>query len=133
MAKQTTFQCSVITPERPVLECEASFVAFPAHDGEVGALVNRGPLVCKLGIGAMRVDTPSEKHVLFVDGGFAQVAENHLTILTEQAKKKGEIDAASAEAALAEARSMPTATVEAVEEKSDAIKRAKVQIKIARS
>ncbi len=36
--KSDTFHCSVITPERAVLETEATFVAFPAHDGEVGIL-----------------------------------------------------------------------------------------------
>jgi len=133
MAKTNTFQCSVITPERPVLECEASFVAFPAHDGEVGALVNRGPLVCKLGIGALRVETPDQKHMLFIDGGFAQVADNHLTILTEQAKKKDEIDLDTVNKAMADARSMITATVEAVDAKSDAIKRAQIQLKIVGS
>lgn len=133
MAKTSTFQCSVITPERPVLECEATFVAFPAHDGEIGALANRGPLVCKLGIGALRVETPSETHVLFVDGGFAQVADNHLTILTEQAKKSGEIDAVAVNQMMVEARAMPAPTVEAVEARSDAIKRAQVQLKIAGS
>ncbi len=116
-----------------MLECEASFVSFPAHDGEMGALVNRGPLVCKLGIGALRVESPEGKHTLFVDGGFAQIADNHLTILTEQAKKKDEIDVAAVNALMGEARSMATATVEAVEAKSDAIKRAAIQIKISKS
>jgi len=133
MAKTSTFQCSVITPERPVLECEASFVSFPAHDGEVGALVDRGPLVCKLGIGTLRVESPDGKHTLFVDGGFAQVADNHLTILTEQAKKKDEIDVETVNKAMEDARSLATATVEAVEAKSDAIKRAQVQLKISKS
>lgn len=133
MAKTSTFQCSVITPERPVLECDASFVSFPAHDGEIGALVNRGPLVCKLGIGVLRVETPDEKHTLFIDGGFAQVADNHLTILTEQAKKKDEIDVDAVNKAMSDAGSMATATVEAVEAKGDAIKRARVQLKIAKS
>jgi F-type H+-transporting ATPase subunit epsilon len=133
MAKPSTFQCSVITPERPVLECEATFVSFPAHDGEIGALVNRGPLVCKLGIGALRVESPSGKHEIFVDGGFAQLADNHLTILTEQAKKSGEIDAVAVNQTMVEARAMATPTIEAVEARSDAIKRAQVQLKIARS
>ena len=44
-----TFHCSVITPERAVLETEATFVAFPAWDGEVGILHDRAPLLFKMG------------------------------------------------------------------------------------
>jgi len=133
MAENKTFQCSVITPERPVLDCSASFVSFPAHDGEVGALVNRGALVCKLGIGSLRAETPDEKYTMFVDGGFAQVADNHLIVLTEHAKKRDEIDPTEVEQAMVEARAMPTPTIESVQAKSDAIKRAQIQLKIAKS
>lgn len=42
-----TFHCSVVTPERAVLECEASFAAFPAHDGEIGIMPQRAPLLCR--------------------------------------------------------------------------------------
>src|SRR3972149_6587008 len=87
MAKTATFHCSVITPERAVLECESRFVAFPAHDGEMGVLRDRAPLVCKLGSGALRVQTSDTAHVLFVEGGFAQVLNNRVTILTEQARR----------------------------------------------
>ena len=51
MAHQSTFHCSVVTPERAVLETEASFVAFPAHDGEVGVLPDRAPSSSSSGAG----------------------------------------------------------------------------------
>jgi len=106
MAKTPTLHCSVITPERAVLECEAGFVAFPAHDGEVGVLPGRAPLVCKMGIGALRVQTGDASHVFVVDGGFAQVLNNRLTILTEQCRSAEELDAACVEKALADALAM---------------------------
>ncbi len=132
MARTDTFHCSVITPERAVLEADATFVAFPAHDGEVGVLRNRAPLLYKLGAGELRVETPEGKHRLFVDGGFAQMVENRLTILTEQAKRVEEIDRAAAERALAEARSLPTSGGEAVHAaRQRAIRSAQVQIRLA--
>lgn len=106
MAKNT-FHCSVITPERAVLEAEATFVAFPAHDGEVGILPNRAPLLYRMGIGELRVESSAGNHVLFVAGGFAQMVENRLTLLTEQAKRIDEINPAAVERALAEAHTMP--------------------------
>ena len=105
-----TFHCSVITPERAVLETDATFVAFPAHDGEVGILPNRAPLLYRMGIGELRVESPEGNHALFVAGGFAQMVENRLTLLTEQAKRIEELDAAAAERALEEARAMPMVT-----------------------
>ena len=85
-----TFHVSVITPERAVLETEATFVAFPAWDGEVGILRNRAPLLYKLGKGELRVQSPQGNHKLRVEGGFAQMVDNRLTILTEQAREAGE-------------------------------------------
>ena len=131
MARNDTFQCSVITPERAVLETQATFVAFPAHDGEVGILKNRAPLLYKLGIGELRVESPEGNHRLFVDGGFAQMVENRLTILTDQAKRIDEIDRAAAQRALEEARTLPTVTDADFAARQRAMKRAEVQLHLA--
>jgi F-type H+-transporting ATPase subunit epsilon len=125
-----TFHCSVITPERAVLDTEATFVAFPAHDGEVGILRNRAPLLYKMGAGELRVETPEGNHILFVAGGFAQMVENRLTLLTEQAKRLEEIDPAAAQRALAEARAMPAVSETAHAARERAIRSAQAQLHI---
>jgi len=131
MAKATTFECQVITPERSALECQAKFVAFPAHDGEMGVLMNRSPLVCKMGIGPLRVESPDGDHTFFVSGGFAQVLENRLTILTQQAIEPGNIDHAGVEQAMVEARAMKITDEDSLTARTDAIKGAQVQLKLA--
>ena len=130
MAKAETFSCSIVTPERAVLECDADFVAFPAHDGEIGILTHRAPLVCKMGIGPLRVETGGEKQIFFVDGGFAQVVGNRLTLLTEQARKVDELDATAAEQALVEARAMKITDEASFDARGKAIKRAQVQLEL---
>jgi len=80
------FQLEVVTPERVALATSAWFVAFPAYDGEMGVLKNRAPLLTKLGIGIARVESPEGHHRLFIDGGFAQMVDNKLTLLTEEAR-----------------------------------------------
>ena len=127
-----TFTCSVITPERAVLECDATFVAFPAHDGEVGILMNRAPLVCMMGIGPLRIETPEGNHVFFVDGGFAQVVGNRLALLTGKASKPDEIDAPAARQALVEARAMRITDEASVNARGRAIRRAQVQLKLVK-
>ncbi len=133
MAKTETFQCSVITPERAVLECGANFVAFPAHDGERGVLRNHAPLLCRMGIGRLRVETPEENHTMFVDGGFAQVVGNCLTILTEQAQEAEEIDRDAANKALETARAMKIHDEASSNARQNAIRRAKAQLSLAGS
>lgn len=132
MANATTFGCSIITPEAAVLQCDATFVAFPAHDGEMGVLTGRAPLVCKLGIGQLRVETLTGKHVLFVDGGFAQISGRNLSILTEQAKFADKIDPDAASSSLVEARAMPSITDAEYDAKTKAVDRAQIQIKLGR-
>ena len=132
MAKTDTFTCSVVTPERTVLECDARFVAFPAHDGEMGTLVNRATLVCKLGIGRLRVESSDENYVMFVDGGFAQVVENRLTILTQQAAEPDDIDVEAAQQTLVEARAMKITDEASYTARDQAIQRSRIQLKLAR-
>jgi F-type H+-transporting ATPase subunit epsilon len=122
-----TFHCSVITPERAVLETEATFVAFPAHDGEVGILPNRAPLLYRMGIGELRVESPEGNHVFFVAGGFAQMVEDRLTLLTEQAKRIDEIDPAAVERALAQAHEMPMTTDAEFAARQKALRSAEMQ------
>ena len=125
----TTFHCSVVTPERAILECDASSATFPAHDGEIGILPQRAPLLCRLGTGVLKVKTGGEEQKFFIDGGFAQMVDNKLTLLTEQARGADEVEFEAARAALEEARAMP---VEGggYDARQAAIERARAQIKL---
>lgn len=78
-------ELAVITPEHKVLEAKVDSAVIPAHDGELGILFNRAPLMCELGIGKLRYQAGGRTHRLFVDGGFAQVYRNRVTVLSDQA------------------------------------------------
>ncbi len=133
MADEKTFQCTVITPERQVLDCQAAFVAIPAHDGEIGIMSHRAPLMCELGIGVMRVESEGRTQRFFVDGGFAQVVHNRVAILTEKAFASDEVDVAESKQALQDAIAMTGTTAEAQEERRKAIARASARIKVGGS
>jgi len=75
----------VITPERQVLDEAAESVVIPAHDGELGVLWNRAPLLCELGIGQLRYQRDGRQWRMYIDGGFAQVLDNRVTVLTNRA------------------------------------------------
>ena len=85
MAAAKPIELVVITPERKVLETAADEVVIPMHDGELGVLSGRAPLLCELGIGQCRYTHGGQTWRMFIDGGFAQVLDNHVTVLTTQA------------------------------------------------
>ncbi len=127
MATDGPIECSVITPEEKVLEARVSSVVIPAHDGQIGVLKNRAPLLCELGIGVLTVDSEA----YYVDGGFAQVLDNRVTILTERAAAAGQIDRAEAAKALSEAEQLSGTDRRSLDARSKAIARAKVRLKLA--
>lgn len=81
----------VITPERQVLEAQTDSVVLPAHDGELGVLEQRAPLMCELGAGQLRYRQKGRMERVFVDGGFAQVHDDRVTVLTDFAVPAEEI------------------------------------------
>jgi len=93
MAETRPIHLVVITPERQVLDERTDAVVIPAHDGELGVLKDRSALMCELGIGQLRYGPPGQARRLFIDGGFAQVYDNTVTVLTNRAVAAEEIKA----------------------------------------
>lgn len=76
---------SVISPESVLFEGDASSVVAPAFDGEVGILENHAPMMTLLGKGSLRLATASSEKRFEIEGGFLQVVENNVRIVTEKA------------------------------------------------
>jgi F-type H+-transporting ATPase subunit epsilon len=133
MADVKTLHCSLLTPDRQVLDCDASFVAIPAHDGEIGFLKNRAPLLCKLGLGSVRVESTEGDLRYLIGGGFAQMLNNQLTILTEHAENVADITADDARKQLDEALAMPATDEATRRDRQVAIARAKARLRAART
>src|SRR5947199_6542905 len=95
-----TLQCVVVTPERALVDEPADFVALPMYDGELGVLPGRAPLIGRLGFGELRVRRGGDTQRFYVDGGFAQVRANVVTVLTGRAVPAAELSADAAEQAL---------------------------------
>lgn len=127
-----TLHCSVITPERQVYEGEADMAVIPAHDGEVGIMPGRAPLLSMLGAGEMRVYTGDRHERWFVNAGFAQVIANRLIVLTQEAVPSAELDVADAERRLAEAHGMPAVDEVGTRRKAEAENAARARIRLAR-
>lgn len=76
---------SVVSPERTVFQGEADSVVAPAWDGEVGILRGHAPLMALLGEGTLRVERGGSTERFRVSGGFLQVVDDRVTVLSESA------------------------------------------------
>lgn len=132
MAVEDTIACTVITPEAKIYEGKVAGVILPAHDGEIGVLKNRAPLLCKLGPGRLRLRTEGAEQTWYIDAGFAQVAGNEVTVLTQKAMRPEEIKREEAEALLAEARGIVPKDEILAERRSQMEARARAQLRIGR-
>jgi F0F1-type ATP synthase epsilon subunit len=87
------FQCVVVAPPGKIIDCKATSIVFPAHDGMVGVLYDHMPMFCELGLGMMEVEYMSEeagkpqhnKALVVIDKGFALIGENLATIVSNDA------------------------------------------------
>ena len=95
-----TFQLIVVTPEATALDVAVDYVSIPAVDGELGVMANHSPLIARLACGELRMSIGGKTERLFVDGGFAQVANNVVSVLTGQVLKVSEIDVEGAMAVM---------------------------------
>ena len=78
---------SVISPEAVLFEGEAETVVAPAFDGEVGILTGHAPMMTLLGRGTLRVGGAGGDRRFQVEGGFLQVVDNQVRVVTERASE----------------------------------------------
>lgn len=76
---------SVISPERTLFDGDATQVVAPAYDGEVGILTGHAPMMALLGRGTLRVSEGGGERRFTVEGGFLQVVDDHVRVVTEKA------------------------------------------------
>jgi len=99
-----TFPIKVITPEGVLVDEPAAHASIPAHDGLLGVLPGRAPIVAELGLGQLRVDLPGRGSRLFlIEEGFAQVSPSGVRVLASRAVEDTDLSEADAKAELAEA------------------------------
>jgi F-type H+-transporting ATPase subunit epsilon len=94
MAK--SFRLDVVSPEATVWSGEAEFVVARTTEGEIGILADHEPLLAALRTGAVIVEHGNDRTTIGVHGGFLQVLENQVTLLTDRAQvSEGGRDAAA--------------------------------------
>jgi F-type H+-transporting ATPase subunit epsilon len=126
-----TLHCIVVTPETTVLETPADFVALPLFDGEAGIAPGRAPFIGRLGYGELRVRTGGSTERFYVDGGFVQVVDNVVSVLTNRAVPAESLNAGAAEEQLRTAITRPAAGREELAIRDRLILQARGQLRVA--
>jgi F-type H+-transporting ATPase subunit epsilon len=121
----------VVTPETTVLEKSAEFVALPLFDGEIGIAPGHSPMIGRLGYGELRIRTGGSTETLYVDGGFVQVANNIVSVLTNRAVPAEALDAQVAADQLAAARNRKSNTDELLAIRDRMESQARAQLRVA--
>ena len=76
---------SVISPERVLFEGDTDSIVAPAFDGQVGILTAHAPMMTLLGQGELRLGSGADARRFTVDGGFLQVVDDQVRVVTERA------------------------------------------------
>lgn len=102
-----TFRFVLQTPYGTLIDCRSGSLIFPAHDGLQGVLRNHAPMLCKLSLGMIQVKDISGRDDAFfvINGGFARINENFITVLAHDVTTFEDMDIKEAEELLAKAHS----------------------------
>ena len=95
---------ALVSPERELFNGEVDHVVVPGSEGEFGVLPNHAPVMSVIKPGALRVIDGGVERRIFVNGGFADVTPDGLTVLAEEAIDVTDIDAAALEQQLKNAQ-----------------------------
>lgn len=127
-----TLRLEVVTPSHRVLEGRASEVRIPGVLGELGVLPGHTPLLTSLGTGEIKWTEGAGEGRLVVQGGFAEVQPDAVTVLATIAETVDEIDVEAARAALEAAEAaLKTASAEEFDELDASLRLAQARISAA--
>jgi F-type H+-transporting ATPase subunit epsilon len=101
MADKLSF--ALVSPEREVFNGEVDHVVVPGSEGEFGVMPNHASVMSVIKPGALRVIDGGGERRIFVNGGFADVTPEGLTVLAEDALDLADVNAADLEQQLKDA------------------------------
>lgn len=84
----STLSFKLISPEKVLADMTAKAVQLPASEGDMGVLPDHAPLITGLRDGTVTVTaTDGSQRRFMVQGGFAEVASDSVTLLADAASE----------------------------------------------
>jgi F-type H+-transporting ATPase subunit epsilon len=131
----THLRLEFVTPERAIAHEEVDELNLPGEEGYFGVLPGHAPLLAALATGEMWYRRGSDIQYAFIDGGFAEVLPDRVSIMAQVAERAEDIDIQRAEAAKRRAEdvlSKPSAADADAERTRIAMLRAIARLNVAR-
>lgn len=94
---------ALVSPERELFNGAVDHVVVPGAEGEFGVMANHAPVMSVIKPGALRILNDGGEQRIFVNGGFADVTPEGLTVLAEDAVDLASVDPAQLEQQLKDA------------------------------
>ena len=115
-----TIHVDVVSAEESIFSGEATFVALPGEQGELGIYPRHTPLITRIKPGSVRITkADGGEEFVFVAGGILEVQPNVVTVLSDTAIRGKDLDEAKA--------------TEARKQAEEALKNARSEIDMARA
>jgi F-type H+-transporting ATPase subunit epsilon len=125
-----SFPISLVTPERILFEGEAEMVTMRSGGGDIAFLAGHEPYVSTVEIGVVRIDVGEGQSERFAaHGGFVEVNEGSVTVLSGVAERPDEVDVARAQRAKEQAEQRASDGDDA--EAEAALRRATTRLELA--
>jgi F-type H+-transporting ATPase subunit epsilon len=122
---------ALVSPERILYTGEAEMLICRTTDGEIAFLTGHAPFVGALGIATVRVHRPDGEVIrAAVHGGFVEIRDNRVTVLSDVAELPEQIDPDRARQAR-EAAQRRLAENPDDDEAAQALRRAEVRLAVA--
>ena len=103
MAEKIQFE--LVSPAKLIVSAPVDMVVVPGEEGDFGALPRHAPMIATVRPGVIDVHEDGKiGNRIFVAGGFAEVNEERITVLAEEAIPVSELTAEQAQSRLAAAR-----------------------------
>ena len=107
-------------------------MALPLFDGEIGVAPGHSPMIGRLGCGELRLDTGEGVDRYYIEGGFVELIDDKISLLTNRAVPAKELDEVAAREALGAALEKPAHSPELMAIRDRAVNQARAQIQVAR-
>jgi len=89
-----TLNFELVSPERKLASTEAEAVTIPGMMGDLTAMANHAPFLTNMRPGYVVVRNGSSEDGYFVTGGFAEISNNTVSVLAEEAIEKATVNRA---------------------------------------
>ncbi|MEO8348246.1 MAG: ATP synthase F1 subunit epsilon [Acidobacteriota bacterium] len=123
----------VVTPLKTVVDSEADEVELPGEMGYLGILPGHTPLITVLKTGVLVYKNGGAERALAISAGFAEIANDTVTVLADRAEEPSEVDVSAAERERGQAEEeMKSASRETLDEVRSKLELAEARLAVAR-